>query len=119
MIRSIKPFMSRNTLKIIYYSYFHSVMTYGLIYWGNSSLADRGFKRQKRAIKLMMGYGYRESCRDLFKELNILPLRSQYIYSLMMFVIKNREKFVTNKDCHEFETRQDMNLHMHQVNLAW
>jgi hypothetical protein len=60
-----------------------------------------------------MGRGYRESGRDLFKELSILPLRSQYIYSLMMFAIKNREKFVTNKDYHELETRQDLNLHMH------
>jgi hypothetical protein len=33
----------------------------------------------------------------------------------MMFVIKNREKFVTNKD---YQTRQDLNLHIHQVNLA-
>jgi hypothetical protein len=66
----------------------------------------------------MMGRGYRESCRDLFKELDILPLRSQYIYSLMMFVIKNREKFVTNKDYHKLKTRQDLNMHMHQVNLA-
>jgi hypothetical protein len=66
----------------------------------------------------MTGRGYRESCRDLFKELGILPLRSQYIYSLMMFVIKNREKFVTNKDYHALKTRQDLNLHMHHVNLA-
>jgi hypothetical protein len=65
-----------------------------------------------------MGYGYRESCRDLFNELHILPMRSQYIYSLMMFVIKNRDIFITNKDHHEFKTRQDVNLHMHQVNLA-
>jgi hypothetical protein len=36
----------------------------------------------------------------------------------MMFVIKNREKFVTNKDYRELKTRQDLNLHMHQVNLA-
>jgi hypothetical protein len=57
----------------------------------------------------MMGHGYRESCRDLFKELGILPLRSQYIYSLMMFVIRNREKFVTNKDYHELNTRQFLN----------
>lgn len=93
-------------------------MTYDLIYWGNSSLADSVFRMQKRAVRLMMGRGYRESCRDLFKELNILPLRSQYIYSLMMFVIKNIDKFVTNKDYYELKTRQDLNLHMHQVNLA-
>jgi hypothetical protein len=35
-----------------------------------------------------------------------------------MFAIKNREKFVTNKDYHELKTRQDLNLHMRQVNLA-
>jgi hypothetical protein len=37
MIRNIKPLMSLNT----YHSYFHSVMTYGLIYWGNSSYAEK------------------------------------------------------------------------------
>jgi hypothetical protein len=36
----------------------------------------------------------------------------------MMFVIKSTEKFVTNKDCHKLKTRQDLNLHRHQVNLA-
>jgi hypothetical protein len=66
-------------------------MTYGLMYWGNSSLVDMVFKMQKRVVRLMMGCGYRESCRDLLKELNILPVRSQYIYSLMMFAIKKIE----------------------------
>jgi hypothetical protein len=42
--------MSLNTLKDIYHSYFHSVMTYGLIYWGNSSYAEKVFKMQKRVI---------------------------------------------------------------------
>jgi hypothetical protein len=36
----------------------------------------------------------------------------------MMFVIKNREMFDTNRDCYEFDTRQNMNMHMSQVNLA-
>jgi hypothetical protein len=93
-------------------------MTYGLMYWGNSSSVDRAFRMQKRAVRLMMGHSCRESCRDLFKELGILTLRSQYIYSLMTFVIKNGEKFVTNKDYYELKTRQDLNLRMHQVNLA-
>jgi uncharacterized protein YlbG (UPF0298 family) len=43
MLRNIKPFVSTNILKMIYYSYFHSVMTYGLVYWGNSSSVDRVF----------------------------------------------------------------------------
>ena len=28
-VRSVKPFLTINTLKMIYYSYFHLVMTYG------------------------------------------------------------------------------------------
>jgi hypothetical protein len=60
----------------------------------------------------------RESCREYFRGMNILPLRSQYIYSLMMFVIKNREIFDTNKDCYGIETRQNMNIHLYQVNLT-
>jgi hypothetical protein len=118
MLRNIKPFVTTNILKIIYYSHFQSVMIYGLMYWGNSSSVDRVFRMQKRAVQLMMGSSYRESWRDLFKELGILPLISQYIYSLMMFVIQNREKFVTNKDYYELKTRQDLTLHIHQVNLA-
>jgi hypothetical protein len=48
MIRNIKPVVSMNTLLSIYHSCFHSVMTYGLMFWGNSSHADRVFKLQKR-----------------------------------------------------------------------
>jgi hypothetical protein len=48
-----------------------TVVTFGLIFWGNSSLAESLLRIQKKAIRLMMGYGYRETCRDLFKELHI------------------------------------------------
>ena len=33
-----------------------------------------------------MGCGYMESCRELFKELKILPLSSQYIFRLFQIV---------------------------------
>jgi hypothetical protein len=32
---SVKPYVSLNAPKMIYYSYFHPVMTYGLLFWGN------------------------------------------------------------------------------------
>jgi hypothetical protein len=69
MIRNIKPIMFIITLKNVYYSYFHSVMTYGFIYWGNSPYADKIFKMQKRVIRLMKGCGCMESCREFFKEM--------------------------------------------------
>jgi hypothetical protein len=117
-IRNMKPLISLDTLKIIYYSYFHSVMSYGLMFWGNSALADKVFRMQKRAIRLMMGYGNRVSCRNTFRQLKILPLRAQYIFTLMMWVSKNKEKFPTNKDYHDLLTRRNLDLHVNQVNLA-
>ena len=34
-----------------------------------------------------MGYGYRESCWELFKALSILTLSSQYIFSLVLSLL--------------------------------
>jgi hypothetical protein len=92
-------------------------MTYGLMFWGNSSDAERVFKLQKRVVRLIKGCGYKDSCRQQFREMNILPLRSQYIYSLMMFVRKNRGRFNTNSDCYDIDNRQNMNIHIYQVNF--
>ena len=100
------------TLRIVCYSYFHSVMNFGLIFWGNSPHAETVFRMQKRVIRLMKSCNYRESCRDFFKELKILTLKSQYIFSVMMFMTKNKDYFTINKDRHEQNTRQNINLHM-------
>jgi hypothetical protein len=38
-IRALKPFVNRETLLMVYYAYFHSIIRYGIIFWGNSSYA--------------------------------------------------------------------------------
>ena len=78
-IRTVKPLLSQDSLKKIYYSYFHSVMTYGIIFWGNSYYSNAIFKLQKRIIRIIVGLRSRDSCREHFKTLKILPLQSQYI----------------------------------------
>jgi hypothetical protein len=61
---------------------------------------------QKRVIMIIMGYGYRESCRELFKELKILTLSLQYIFCLLLFVVNTRDHFVSNSVNHNINTRQ-------------
>jgi len=65
-----------------------------------------------------MGYGCRESCRELFKELKILTLSSQYIFSLFVFIINNRDYFVSNSVYPNINTRRKNDLHLPQVSLA-
>jgi hypothetical protein len=75
-------------MRLIYFSYFHSVLSYGIILWGNSVHSKYIFKIQKRTIGIITNAGISDSCQDLFKKLQILPFYSQYIYSLLMFEVK-------------------------------
>jgi len=52
-----------------------------------------------------------DSCRTLFKKLSILPLKSQYIFSLLLFVVRNRELYKSNSDNHSINTRYSTDLH--------
>jgi hypothetical protein len=49
---SIKPFMSPETLKMVYYAYFHSIMNYG-IKFGETLLSTKMFKIQKKIIRII------------------------------------------------------------------
>ena len=54
----------------------------------------------------MEGCGNRVSCRGLLKKFKILPLKSQYMLSLLMFVVQNRTLFLTNTENYNLATRQ-------------
>ena len=82
--------VSLEVLRIIYFSSVHSVIAYGIIFWGNSHSSTTIFKIQKRIIRIINNSGRRDSCRKLFKEFQILPLASQYIFSILVFVNRNR-----------------------------
>jgi len=102
---------------MIYHSLFHAVMTFGIIFLGNSSHSIQVFRKQKKAIRIIKGCGNRESCRNLFKKLNILSLMSQYIFSLLTFVSNNREQYFANSEIHNINTRHTSNLYLPRAHL--
>jgi hypothetical protein len=58
-----------------------------------------------------MGLKKRDSCRDSFREMKILPLcSSQYIYTLMQYIVNNIHLFTKNSEVHNIDTRQNINL---------
>ena len=46
-MQSVQPYVTLNALEMIYYSCFHSLMTYGLLFWGHSSASIKIFRLQK------------------------------------------------------------------------
>jgi hypothetical protein len=89
IIRRSKLYLSNDALKIVYYVFFHSVKSYGLIFCENSTHSKCAFKLQRRAIRVIMGARNSDSFTEFFKLLKILPVSAQYIYSLSMFVVNN------------------------------
>jgi len=82
-------------------------MSYGIIFWGNSSHTSTIFSMQKRQLELWNDVG-----------IQILPLTSQYMLSLLMFVVQNKNLFSTNTENHNLDTRQRNNLYLPQANLT-
>jgi hypothetical protein len=55
-VRRTKPHLSRDARKMIYHAFFfHSIMSYGLVFWANGIHGDYIFKLQKRIIAVIMG----------------------------------------------------------------
>jgi hypothetical protein len=93
-------------------------MNYGIIFWGGSSYCKSLFITQKKIIRIIMEAKMNDSCRDMFKELGILTLYSQYIYSILMFVVGHRDIFTFNNEVHGLNTRQKLDLHVPSVKLT-
>jgi hypothetical protein len=116
-LRFIKPYMSQEVLKMVYYAYFHSTMSYGIIFWGDSTDSEKIFKMQKTAIRIIIGSKNRDSCRDWFKNLKLLPFHSQYTFSLLLFVVDNKSMYNLNSCNHNINTWWKLDFHQHSVNL--
>jgi len=56
-----------------------------------------------------------ENC---FFNLEILPLTSQYILSLLLFMIRNRNQFLVSSEIYHIDTRQHANFHQSPVNSS-
>ena len=67
----------------------------------------------------MVGCRSSASCRKLFFffNLEILPLPSQNILSLLLLMIRNRHQFLVTSDIYLIDTRQHVNFNQPFVNL--
>ena len=77
-----------------------------MILWGGDPESIRIFRLQNKVIRLIGKMGRYASCRNLFKELNILPLPCLYISEVVCYVKSNMDKMKCNEELHDHCTRQ-------------
>ena len=76
-LRNIKHIVPLDTLRVIYFAHIHSIISYDIIFWGSSSYADKVFILQKKIIRIITNTRPRDSCREVFKNMEIMTLYSQ------------------------------------------
>jgi hypothetical protein len=62
-MRTVTSLMKTGTSKLVYFAYFHSIMSYGIIFWGNSTDSKNVFYIQNKIIRIMAGTKRRICCR--------------------------------------------------------
>lgn len=104
-VYKIRHLTDVETARLVYFSYFHSVMSYGILLWGNAADIQAIFVLQKRAIRAIYNLSCRHSLRDKFKEINIMTVASQYVYENLIYVKKNINLYSKYSDIHSINTR--------------
>ena len=87
-INELKSVVDLHALKALYYANFNSLISYGVIFWGDSIDSNKIFVLQKRVLRSMLKLRYHEHCRDYFQLHEILPLPCLYILECVTFVKK-------------------------------
>lgn len=118
ILKHMSQSLEVNILKTIYYALIHPHLSYGLIVWGHCAKEhmQRIFRLQKYAIRTIMKLKKTVSCRQSFKNLNILTVYSMYIMDTIIHT-KHRLSLQTNTDIHSHDTRNKDKYHMQQHNL--
>jgi hypothetical protein len=81
VIRKLFHVLNSDALRTVYFTYFHSIIKYVIIFWGNFTNARKDFKLQRRLIIIMSGVNTRRSCRDLFEKVDF------YLYHVNIYCL--------------------------------
>jgi hypothetical protein len=79
MVHSLRSLLGLKIIKQIYFSCAHSLLNYGIMFWGNSPHSRSIFITQKWIVRIMKAKA-KDSYREMFSKLGILTFYSQCIF---------------------------------------
>jgi hypothetical protein len=93
-------------------------MSYATTFCDSSTDGRKVFINQEKIIRIMAGVKRRVQCTEVFKKFNTLPHTIEFLLSLLSFIMDNLEKFQTNSDIHDINTRDMYDLQQPSANLT-
>ena len=90
MMYKIRPFLTENCLKLIYFSLIHSHLSYANIVWASnySSKLLKLFSLQKHVCRIILYKNKMHHAKPLLKKLNVLSIHDINIYQHLIFMYR-------------------------------
>lgn len=89
----LKNLTSTNVAKSAYYGHIFPLLTYGVIFWGNSVNVQDTFILQKKCLRIIYNKKYDETLRPIFINNKLLTLTCIYILEICLFVQEHDDYF--------------------------
>jgi hypothetical protein len=118
LVHYLRPILGLKILKLIYFSYVHWVLNYGVWFWGNLPHSRSIFITQEQIVKIIMKAKPKDSYKEMYRKLGILTFNSQCILSTFMFVVKYKNIFIRNTELHKINTRHKLDFHVPLLRLT-
>jgi len=112
VLNKTKNFLPKNILRTLYFSTFHSHLTYcpTIIGCSSNSLQDKIFKLQKKAVRIITNSQYRAHTDPIFKSLKILPFPKLVEFSKLTLMHSIHYKLSPPSLHNLFETNLSRNI---------
>lgn len=121
MMKQLSQIVSKQVLIKVYYSFIFSHLNYGCIVWGGASEQKimKLFSLQKSAVRIIKKKSRMESCRGLFRELQMLTTPSIYIFNCVKLALdKHNGEKIEVKCRYQLRNPYDLSLESYTGKFA-
>ena len=109
LLRALKNYVPVGFIRSAYYAFFHSLIAYGIVLWGNCSHVKELLLLQKKAVRIIANVSDMEHCKPLFVQLGIMTVVNLYIHSVLLYTKTRRHELQDRQDAHGYNTRRKKN----------
>ena len=102
----------------IYYTNFHTLLMYGIIFWGGDNKSNSTYKLQmcvcvcvcvcihRHTHTSHSGISKHTSRRQVFQDFNILPVVCIYIFEMWYYITDHKKSVVQNVKFHNYNNKK-------------
>ena len=110
LLRNLKSHVSDTYVRTAYFAFFQSIISYGIVLWGNCSHTHEILLLQKKVLRVITNSDKYTHCKSLFIKLKVLTVINLYIYNALLYTKNNLSMQQYRQDIHSYNTRSNRRI---------